>query len=141
MNRGPETGSGRASNGDDRSFEQKAVDAWGVVPEWVIALAARADRSGLKGAAAAVGYSTSAVSQVIANKYAQKGGDIARFEAKTSGALLGAMVDCPPLGEIDRKACIDWQEKPRAQTSAHRVRMYRACRSCPNFRGKEQADG
>jgi len=141
MKRGPETDTGRARNGDGRSFAQKALDGHAGLPaDWVIALAQLADKAGLKAAGAAIGYSAAAVSQAIAGKYP---GDIGKVAEKARGALLGETVVCPPYGlddVIDRKKCLDWQDKPKAATSAFRVRMYRACRQCPNFRNQDMKE-
>jgi len=140
MRRGPESGGGR--NADERSFAEKARDAHaGEPPDWIVALAELADRDGLKGAGLAIGYSGGLVSQVLANKYP---GDLGKVEQKTRGALMGATVACPELEVIDRKTCLDWQDKPRAATSAFRVRMYHACRRCPvskHFQDKEASHG
>ena len=125
---------------DLRSFADKARDAWGDVPDWVSELADLADRERLKGAASAIGYSTTAVSNVINNKYQL--GDLDRVEQATRGALMGVVVACPVLGTLSRKTCLDWQKKPFAPSSAYRMRMFRACRGgCPNFRQKGGPDG
>ena len=141
MKRGPQTDTGRARNGDDRSFAQKAAEAHGGAPEdWVIALAKLADQKGLRVAGETIGYSGATVSQAIAGKYP---GDIGKVAEKVRGALLGETVVCPPYGLddiIDRKKCLDWQDKPKAATSAFRVRMYRACRQCPNFRNQDKKE-
>lgn len=135
MKRGPEQGSGR--NGDDRSFALKAGLAWGETPDWVAELAAVADREGLKGAAKRIGYSPSAVSTVINARYP---GDLPRVEEKVRGALMGAVVDCPALGEIGRDSCLDWQTKPFAATSSIRAAVFRACRAgCPHSKLEERS--
>ncbi|WDR00721.1 transcriptional regulator [Devosia sp. J2-20] len=138
MNRGPQTG--KARNGaNDRSYMDKATEAFdGNPPEWIVALAARADLTGLDGAAEAIGYSGSLVSTVLRNIYK---GDVGRVEEKVRGALLGLTVDCPVIGEMSRHTCLDWQGKPKAATSALRMRMYHACRNnCPHFRPKGGTD-
>lgn len=128
MKRGPSSTAAR--NGDDRSFAEKAASAWGAdLPDWVAALADHADRHGLRGAERSVGYSVGTLSTVISCSYR---GDVERVAGKVRGALMGATVDCPALGEIGRDACLDWQKKPFAATSAARVAVYRACRAgCP----------
>ncbi|KQZ14336.1 transcriptional regulator [Mesorhizobium sp. Root554] len=122
MNRGPAPGTVRA----ERTMSDKAAAAWCTVPDWVAELAACADREGLRGAEKRVGYSASALSTVINNRYP---GDVARVEEKVRGALMGATVTCPALGEIGRDACLDWQKKPFAATSSIRAAVYRACRA------------
>ncbi len=132
MKRGPER---RTRAGDERSFLEKARAAYGDdPPDWVLALAERADRDGLKATGAAIGYSGAAVSLAINHKYT---GDLGKVAEMTRGALLGAQVECPIVGTMDRKTCLDWQDKPRAQTSSLRARMFRACRGCVHFRKKE----
>lgn len=133
MIRGPQ---GRVRTGDERSFIEKAQEAYQAdPPDWVMALAERADRDGLKATGAAIGYSGAAVSLAINGKYT---GDVDKVAEMTRGALLGAEVDCPILGTMDRKTCLDWQDKPRAQTSSLRARMFRACRGCVHFRSKKE---
>lgn len=122
MKRGPQAG--RATI--QRSFADKATEAWAPAPDWVQELATFADREGLRGAEKRVGYSPSALSNVLNNRYP---GDLARVEEKVRGALMGQTVICPALGEIGRDQCLDWQKKPFAATSSVRVAVYRACRT------------
>ncbi len=119
----------------DLSFADKAIAAWVLVPDWVEELAKAADEKGLKGAAKLIGYTAGLVSAVVHNKYA---GDLIRVEGKVRGALMGSVVWCHGVGgEMARDVCLDWQRKPRASTSGHRMRMYRACRdNCPHFRAQ-----
>ncbi|WP_319774446.1 transcriptional regulator [Breoghania sp.] len=113
----------------------KARAAWGdALPEWIEELAALVDQVGLAATAKRVGYSTSAVSTAIRGLYT---GDLARIEERVRGALMGEMVNCPAFGELARDACLDWQKKPWAPSSAARVRVYRACRGgCPHSKLK-----
>ncbi|WP_425087017.1 transcriptional regulator [Stappia sp.] len=117
----------------------KAGNAWaGSPPDWIAELASLADRDGLSGAGKRIGYSPAVVSQVINARYP---GDLEKVEERVRGALMGLSVDCPVLGDLSRNQCLDWQKKPYASTSAHRVRMFRACRSgCPHSRVKGGVD-
>lgn len=138
MNRGPQAG--KARNGaNDRTYVEKAMEAFeGSPPDWIVALAQKADAGGLDGAAEAIGYSGSLVSTVLRNVYK---GDVGRVEQKVRGALMGMTVTCPVIGEMSRHDCLDWQAKPKAATSALRMRMFHACRNnCPNFRPKGGTD-
>jgi hypothetical protein len=118
------------------TFLAKATAAWKELPDWVAELALIADQRGLKGAGAAIGYSTSAVSYVLANSYT---GDLRRVEEKVRGALMGLTVTCPVLGEIGRDQCLDHQRRPFAATNAIRTRLYHACRSgCPHSRLRKE---
>jgi hypothetical protein len=134
MKTGPKSGSGAASNGDDRNYVQKATDAWGDVPDWVNELAQIADQVGQKKAAEAIGYSNGLVSQVINRRYA---GDMDGVEQRVRGALMGLKVDCPILGPIGRDRCLQEQKEPFRATSAFRAQIFHACRNgCPNARPK-----
>ncbi|MBB99162.1 MAG: transcriptional regulator [Rhodobacteraceae bacterium] len=116
------------------SMADKAAAAWGEAPDWIRELALLADREGLSSAGVRIGYSAATTSQVINAKYR---GDLGRVEERVRGALMGLSVACPVLGDLSRDLCLDWQAKGYAPTSAHRVRMFRACRSgCPHSRIK-----
>lgn len=117
------------------SFVEKTTDAWeGCPPDWIIELARISDNDGLKGAGIKVGYSPSAISSVLSATYR---GDLVRVEGAVRWSLMSATVDCPMLGELRRDRCLEWQRKPFAATSSHRVAMYRACRGgCPHARFK-----
>lgn len=139
MNKGPRAGSGSASNGDNRSFVEKAATAWGEAPDWVAELAAIADQMGQKKAAAMIGYTAGLVSAVINAKYA---GDMQGVEESVRGALMGLKVECPILGDIGRDRCLQEQREPFRATSAFRAQIYHACRNgCPNSRMKGTKNG
>lgn len=115
-------------------YLDKAREAWGDPPDWVIALAEEATRSGAAETAKRLQYSASVVSQVLGRKYGPygKGGDIDKFEAVVRGALMGSMVDCPVLGEIRRDQCRHEQGRPFSASNSTRAHLRRACRTCPN---------
>lgn len=112
----------------------KAIAAWGdEVPAWIVALAEACNATTQAAVAKRLGYSSTVVSLVLSNNYGN--GDIGRIEQMVRGALMAEFVDCPRLGAIARNDCLEWQGKPFAATSAHRVEMYRACRGgCPHSR-------
>ena len=115
----------------------KARAAWGnVIPDWIVILAEACDRDSQSAIARKVGYSPSAVSQVLSNSY--QNGDIGRVEQAVRGALMAETVDCPVLGDLPRNTCVIWQRKPFATTNSHRIRMFQACRNgCPHSLLKE----
>ncbi|MBD8890921.1 transcriptional regulator [Roseibium litorale] len=117
------------------SMREKTAVAWGAaVPDWVSELAEMAELQGLNACAARLGYSPAVISQTLGNKYR---GDMTKVEDKVRGALMGATVRCPVLGEIGRDTCLNWQGKPRAVTNAIRTQVYHACRkNCPHSRLK-----
>lgn len=74
-----------------------------------------------------IGYSAAVVNQVLKGTYS---GDIEKVKAKVEGAFMGAVVDCPVIGEIPRNRCIDHQGKKFAATNPMRVQLHRACPGC-----------
>lgn len=114
-------------------YVAKATKAWnGAVPDWVMALAEACAKTSQSAVAKRVGYSAPTISAVIGNSYR---GDMPRVETMVRGALIGETVACPELGTLPKNECLEWQAKPYAATSSHRVAMYRACRSrCPYSR-------
>jgi hypothetical protein len=48
--------------------------------------------------------------------------------------LMGAVVECPVIGEIPRQRCIEHQRRAHrfAATNPMRVQLSKACRVCPN---------
>lgn len=109
----------------------KARAAWGeAMPAWVKTLAEACDDLGQKAVGAKIGYSHAAVSQIIANKYRA---GLEKPRRAVMGAMSGAVVQCPVLGEIDDASCIENQRRPFASTNLMRVKLFKACRAgCPN---------
>lgn len=117
----------------------KAAASWGEhMPPWVVALAEACNSTTQTAVAKRLGYSSTVVSLVLSNNYGN--GDIARIEQMVRGALMAETVSCPRLGGIARNDCLEWQAKPFAPTSTHRVEMYRACRNgCAHSRLVQEA--
>lgn len=100
--------------------------------EWLEALRRECRRSSQARAAARIGYSAAVVNQVLKGTY---NGDLQRVQLAVEGALLGATVECPVLGEMRRDVCLGHQGREFAATSPLRVRLYHACRNgCPHSR-------
>ena len=118
---------------------KKAAQAWGrEAPDWILALAAEVDRTSGREAARAIGYSASVVSQVLGKSYP---GDMGSVEARVLGALLGALVTCPVMGDTRRDRCMSEQKKNHVGTSSMRTRLFHACRGgCPHSRLKGGGD-
>ena len=116
-----------------------AVAAWGdELPDWVRVLAEECDATSQKAAAARIGYSNTAVCNVLRRKYGKQvgfGGDLTAVEQAVRGALLSVTVACPVAGDLPAHVCLDYQRQPFRSTNAQRVRLYRACRNgCQNKR-------
>lgn len=59
-------------------------------------------------------------------------GNVERLAERIRGELLNAAVACPVLGEISARICQDEREKPFSAHNSQAVRLWRACRTCPN---------
>lgn len=117
-------------------FHARARNGWGTPPDWIITLADACAADTQAGVARKLGVSGSRLSQALARTYP---GDMAKLEEIVRGALMGATVNCPVLGEIGRDRCLAEQAKPFTVSSSVRTRLYRACRSgCPHARGKDR---
>ena len=123
----------------DVDFLQNAREGWGdTPPDWVLALAHACARANATEVAKRLDYSVAVVTQVVRNNYR---GSLPKVEARVRGALLGEVVECPVLGEIERDRCEGEQGRKFFGTSANRARLYRACRGgCPNSRLKGGSD-
>lgn len=98
--------------------------------DWIEVLRAAAAASSQSEVAGRIGYSTAVVNQVLKGTYK---GDMKRVERAVQGALMGATVNCPEIGEIPRQRCVEHQRAPFRITNPTAVRIYKACRSgCPN---------
>lgn len=110
-----------------------ATAHWGApLPDWIKALAAACDATNQTKVAARLGRSSSLVSAVLRRKYR---GDLHAVEELVRGHLLAGTINCPALGVLPLHECSTWVTKARdfQNTNTLRVRMYRACRTCPRF--------
>lgn len=114
-------------------YVAKVNAAWGdTAPDWVLVLAEACARTSQSAVAKRVGYSAPTISAVLGNAYK---GNMPKVEDAVRWQLIGDTVSCPMLGAIRKTECLEWQSKPYAATSSHRVAMYRACRDgCPHSR-------
>lgn len=101
--------------------------------EWVRELreACAAKDSSQAAVARRIGYSTTVVNQVLKGTYK---GDLTSVQRAVEGALMGATVECPVLGELSRQRCIEYQRAGFRITNPMRVALSRACPKCPNRR-------
>lgn len=111
-------------------FLGRASAGWGATPpDWILALAEACASDSQAGVGRRLGVSGSMLSSALAGRYP---GDMAKLEARVRGALMGATVVCPVLGDIGRDRCITEQAKPFSTASSVAVRLHRACKDCPN---------
>ncbi|MCB1520659.1 MAG: helix-turn-helix transcriptional regulator [Hyphomicrobiaceae bacterium] len=136
MKRGFAKGSGR----NVVSATATVVDTWGGgdaqrVPDWMLVLAEACDALTRAKVAQRLSYSPSVISQLLNGSYK---GDLERAADVIRGALMAATVQCPICDEIPRDVCLDHQKKSVPPfASSMRARLYRACPTCPNFRGSK----
>ncbi|PZP11119.1 MAG: transcriptional regulator, partial [Sphingomonas hengshuiensis] len=104
-------------------FLAKVHSAWTAPPDWIVALAEACQRGSQAAVARRFGVSGSQISHVLANTYPSP---TDRLEQLVRGAYLGAVVNCPVLGEIERDRCLEEQAKPFAATSSTRAQLFHA---------------
>jgi hypothetical protein len=102
-----------------------------VSQHWKEVLRAECARTSQRKAATRIGYSDAVVSGVLKGTYK---GDLRRVEEAVKGALMGALVDCPVIGELPRNRCIEYQRRAHqfAATNPMRVQLSQTCPSCPH---------
>ncbi len=109
--------------------------AWGDdLPDWVADLAKECAATSQNNVASQMGRSAALVSQVLRNKY---NADLAGVEQVFRGVFQNLTTVCPALGTLPANECRDWQRKAHrfVNTNALRRDMFRACNSCPRFKG------
>lgn len=98
--------------------------------EWLELLrAAVAEAGAMRPVAARLGCSVSSVSHLLSGSYRADPAHMARRIEETYGRRL---VACPVLGPIPITECAAHRNAPFAATNPVRVRLWRACQSCPN---------
>lgn len=106
--------------------------AWGAKPpEWLLILAEECDRVSQGKAASSLGVSPAVVNQALKNAYK---GRLDRLEERVRGEFMREVVGCPILGEISKRACLDHQGRKYSATNPLRVKLFSACKTCPNRR-------
>lgn len=76
--------------------------------------------------------SPGAISQILSGTYNQSGNGADLILELVEAEFGSSTVDCPELGEIPLCTCVEERDKPFKATSSQRVRLYRACQTCPN---------
>lgn len=105
---------------------------WGAhPPAWIVELAEECDRSSQGKVAKRLGVSATVVNQALQNAYT---GRLDRLEQRVRGELLRETVQCPVLGEITKRECLDHQSRPYEATNPMRVKLFQTCPRCPNRR-------
>lgn len=98
--------------------------------DWMGLLRAEVERTSQNKTAKRLGVSSSMISQALKGVYP---GDVVKLQERVLGELGDLKVQCPVVGELNRRLCLDWQARPFGVTNPTRVAVYRACRSgCPH---------
>lgn len=113
---------------------EQAKASWTAgVPDWIEVLARECDATSQSSVARDLNVSATMVHQVINNRYT---GDVEKMEQRVRGALMSATVACPVIGEIPANECLNWQDQATRyrNTNQLQIRMFTACRACPQAR-------
>jgi hypothetical protein len=103
---------------------------------WIDALAVACERGKAGSRRRANRLFECRLKQVLNGSYT---GNLEKVRASVEGALMGAIVDCPAIGEIPRNHCIDNQSRRQfSTTNPLRVQLHRACRTCENNLGGDK---
>ncbi len=111
---------------------ERARAAWGdAMPDWIEAMATACDETSQAKVAKAMGYTPAVVSTLLRRAYAA---DTTNVEKAARGAFMAATVDCPVLGTISARQCVQEQRQPFDSSTHQRVLLFRTCRSgkCPH---------
>ncbi len=111
------------------SAMENVKSSYDAPPSWVIALAEECDKTSQASVAGKIGRSPSLINQVLKNRYT---GDLHDVRQRVEALLQPACIHCPIIGEISGEACIQNQGKPYNPGNHLAVRLFRACRQCPN---------
>lgn len=116
----------------------RAQIAWGDdAPAWVMVLAAACDDASQNIVAKQLGYSAARISQIL-NRRNMAGSGV--VERAVRGAFMGDTVACPALHqELPSNECVTWQRRPYDGSNHQTVRMFLACRYCPNRKQEDPA--
>ena len=98
--------------------------------DWRARLAAMVDALGQAEVARRMGCSPATVSLLRRGRYPEAAEG--KWHQRFLDAFDEARVDCPVLGEIDRRTCAAHRSRPFAATNPVRVRLYRTCPTCPH---------
>ncbi|WP_310614052.1 hypothetical protein [Limnohabitans sp.] len=79
--------------------------------------------------AAELGVSTAVVNQLLKDRYT---GDTATLTSRIRGQYMAEVVQCPVMGTLGRRHCLDNQSRPLAFTNPTRSALHAACKTCAN---------
>lgn len=74
-----------------------------------------------------LGVSPAVVNTLLNDRYM---GDVAGMAARIRGQYMAETVQCPVMGTLSRRHCLDNQVRPLVFTNATRVRLHAECKKC-----------
>jgi hypothetical protein len=97
--------------------------------QWFELLNHKVEQLGRRQVEADTGMSKTTLSLVLNQKYL---GSMDNIKTQVVTAYTNISVTCPVLGTITVKRCNDERIKPFSASNPIRVRLYQACKNCPN---------
>lgn len=104
---------------------------------WLHVLQEECEKTSQRAVSKKIGYSATTISLVLKGTYK---GDLEAIERAVKIKLAKHSVSCPVLGQITAADCSTHQNKPFSNSSSMRVRLFRACRKCPNNTKRRNPD-
>lgn len=95
---------------------------------WLDLLRQKCEALGRRKVEAELGISKTTLSQVLNEKYP---GNLDNIASKVTEAYSSDKVLCPVLGSITVQRCATEQSKPFAATNPQRIKLWKACQTCP----------
>lgn len=106
----------------------KTARATVLEPEVKAALEAAVKRLGSQSKVADdLGISPAVVNNLLKDRYP---GDVQGMAVRIRGQYMAETVQCPVMGQLGRRHCLDYQARPLAFTNPVRVALHRACKTC-----------
>ena len=104
---------------------------------WIDVLQDECERTSQREVSKKLGYSATTISLVLNGTYK---GDLNAVERAVKVKLTTNSVSCPILGQITAMDCSSHQSKPFSSSSSLRVKLFKACRKCPNNTKRRDCD-
>lgn len=74
-----------------------------------------------------LGVSPAVVNNLLKDRYL---GDVAGMASRIRGQYMAETVQCPVMGTLSRRHCLDNQVRPLVFTNPTRVRLHAECKVC-----------
>lgn len=78
-----------------------------------------------------LGVSNPVVSALLRDKYL---GNVHAMEQRIRGQYMAERVNCPVMGALSTRDCLDYQSRPPAFTNPLRAALSRTCKGCVHRR-------